>query len=344
MNYVSPKSIFSIERITLNGVNQYISIRSENIENPVILFLHGGPGISEMPLLRIFNHDLENNYTLVHWEQRGTGKSFNRNIPDSGFTIAQFVSDAYELSNYLIKRFKRDKIYIIGHSWGSIIGIKLAQQYPDLYHAYIGMGQMVDVAQAEKISFSFTINKALKLRNRKAVRQLRKADNPNFLTIENNKNWYKQLKTQRKWLVRFKGFIYKHSLYMKLLNAYWYASEYSLFDLIRFLRGSVYSIKKMWPEIMKVNLFNTTLNFKIPIYFFQGIYDFNSPTELVKEYYKEISAPDKELFIFENSAHAPNYEENIKFNSLVDYLFQNIEHKEKYPAFTTREYKVHYED
>jgi pimeloyl-ACP methyl ester carboxylesterase len=117
--------------------------------------------------------------------------------------------------------------------------------------------------------------------------------------------------------------------------------------MFKLVRSSTISVKKLWPEIMQVNFLEDPGSFLMPVYFIQGIYDFNSPTELVRDYFNYITAPDKDFFLFENSAHAPNYEESYRFNRLVEYLITNVEHvmdeNGKYLVFE-REYKVQYED
>jgi len=310
-------TISSLEYIQLNGVKQCLMIRSYDINNPIILYIHGGPGTPELPLIRHFNSDLEKHFTIVYWEQRGTGKSFNKNIADSTYKIAQFIDDGYELSKYLIKRFNKEKIFILGHSWGTIISVKLVINHPELYYAYIGIGQEVNVKKGEELSYKYALSKANESNNKKAIKELQQINIPFYLTIDNNKNWYKQLKTERKWLTYFGGVLHNQKDYSQFTKIYLKASEYSLFDMIKFARGSVISLNKLWPEIMKVNLLNEYTDFKIPVYLFQGKFDYNNPTELVYEYYNKITAPKKELLIFDESAHNPNFEENLKFNNKI---------------------------
>ena len=319
------KTISTLEYIQLNGVKQCLLIRSYNTDNPIILYIHGGPGTSELPLIRKYNSELEKHFTVVYWEQRGTGKSFNKNIPDSTYTIDQFVKDGFELSKIIIERFHQDKIYIMGHSWGTIISTKLAINHPKLYYAYIGIGQVVDMKRGEELSYKFALQKAIDTGNKKAIKALRQINAPTYLTINNNENWYKQLKTERKWVTYFGGVIYNQKDYSQLTKIYLKSSEYSLFDMIRFARGSVFSLKKLWPEIMKINLMKKYIEFKIPVYLIQGKHDHNNPTELVYEYYNKIIVPEKKLFIFDKSAHNPNFEENIKFNNLIEKIINKNE-------------------
>ena len=317
------KPLASLEYIKLGGVKQCILIRSHNKNNPILLYFHGGPGTSELPLIRHFNNELEKYFTVVYLEQRGTGKSFNKKIFDDSLNIDQFVYDGYELSKYLLKRFNKEKLILVGHSWGTIISTKLALKYPEMYYSYVGIGQVVNMQKGEQNSYAYALDKALESNNQKAIKALKKINVPSYLTISNNSNWFAQLKTERKWLSYYGGVIHNQKNYKQFTKIYLKSSEYSLLDMIKFARGSVSSLKHLWPEIMDVNLLNDHTDFKIPVYFVQGKYDYNCPSELVHEYYNKITAPKKELYIFEESAHNPNFEENSKFNKLIIDTFKN---------------------
>ncbi len=310
-----------MESILLNGVKQSLLIRSYNIKNPVILYIHGGPGSPEMPLIRYFNKQLEQHFTVVCWEQRGAGKSFNRSVPASTFTIAQFVDDGYELSKYLAKRFNQEKIYIIGHSWGTIISTLLARNHPELFYAYIGVGQVVNAELSEKLSYKLVLEKAIESNHAKAIKELRQINTPDYLTIDHNNKWLKQLTIERKWVTFFGGSIRNQNNYNQFLRIIIKSPEYSIPDMIKYVRGSKSSLSLLWPEIMKTDFLNSIVQFEIPVYFFQGIYDFNCPAELINIYYPKIIAPKKELVLFNESAHNPGSEENEKFNEKVIELF-----------------------
>ncbi len=310
-------SISSIENIEINGINQYVMIRSYDISNPIILYFHGGPGTSELPLIRHYNSELEKHFTVVYLEQRGTGKSFRKSIFKERLSIDQFVDDGYELSKYILKRFNKEKLFIVGHSWGTIISTKLAVKYPELYYAYIGIGQDVIPLRGEQLSFQYALSKAIESNNKKAIKELKEINNPNYLTIDNNTKWYNQLKKERKWLTYFGGVIFNQKDYGQFTRIYLKSRDYSIFDMVKFAKGSVLSLKSVWPELMTINLLNGYTKFRIPVYFIQGQYDYNCPTELVREFYEKVTAPKKELLIYNNSAHNPNFEENQKFNNWI---------------------------
>lgn len=315
------KSISSKEFIQLNGTKQFILIRGSNVDNPILLYIHGGPGTSELPLLTYYNKELEKHFIIVYWEQRATGKSYSKKVARETNSVSQFVDDGYELSKHLIKRFAKEKIIICGHSWGTIVSTQLAIKYPDLYLAYIGIGQLVDMKKGEQLSFNFTLSKAYEANNKQSIKKLLAINNPPYLTIDNNPRWFKQLKAERKWLTYFGGEFYNQKDYSQFTKIYLKSKDYSAIDMKKFAQGSLFSLKRLWPEIMEINLLNGFTDFKIPVYLVQGKYDYNSPSELVEEYFKQIKAPEKELLLFEKSGHSANFEENAKFNQTIIDLF-----------------------
>lgn len=308
---VIPTSIASLEQITLGGYKQWILIRTHNVKNPLLLFLHGGPGSTEMGFAHKYEKKLEEHFIFVNWDQRGSGKSFSRKIPKDSMNIEQFVSDAHELVLHLMKRFKKDKIVLVGHSWGSMLGVLLVQRYPELFSAYVGIGQATNLTENEKVSYQFTLDEARKRGNKKAERQLLKLQPPYFDDIM-------QLNKQRKWMNKFGGALYNQTSIWPLLKVMFGAPEFTIRDILKFLQGTVFSNKSMWSEIIeKTDLPKDACKFSIPVYFIMGKYDYNTPYVLAEAYFKKIQAPKKEFICFEKSAHSPNYEEPEKFDEVM---------------------------
>jgi pimeloyl-ACP methyl ester carboxylesterase len=189
------RSIASLEKVNLGGQEQWILLRGMDITKPVILFLHGGPGTSNMCLLRKYTDELEQHFIVVTWDQRGAGKSYKAINPHSSMTIDRFVLDTGELTQLLCHRFDRQKIFLVGHSWGSLIGIFSIQKYPDLYHAYIGIGQIVNMQENEQISYDWTLAQATKAEDKRAIRTLTEIGTPAYTG-----DGQKKLMTQRRLL------------------------------------------------------------------------------------------------------------------------------------------------
>lgn len=201
-----PDGIETLEKIIIGEAEQWIYIRSKNSSKPVLLFLHGGPGGSAMSKLRYFNSDLEDYFTVVNWDQRGAGKSYSRSIPEEMFNIEQFVADTVEMTFYLKERFETEKIYLLGHSWGTIIGIMAAYQYPHLYHAYIGTAQVVEPGRGEQISYQYALEAASEEGNVSALAELEMIG-PAPYPMDNQ--FWDKLLIQRKWLAHYGGVVHK---------------------------------------------------------------------------------------------------------------------------------------
>lgn len=309
---VDPPGIESMERITLGGVDQQIYIRGENRENPVLLFLHGGPGFSEMVPVRHYNRELEEHFVVVNWDQRGTGKSYSRKIPSESMNLEQIVDDALELTLKLQERFAVEKIYLVGHSWGSIVGVHAADRHPEYYHAYVGVGQAVDFVEAEKISYEFTVDQARILDHQEALEELRQIGPPPYTVDEREK-----IGVQRKWLFEFGGEVYGETnnarYLLNLLKIHLLAPEYSVMDIVNLVRGNNLSQELMWDDLLTTDLPAQVPALEIPVYFLTGRGDYVTVFEKVEEYYDMLEAPHKELIWFDKSAHSPNFEEPDRF-------------------------------
>ena len=155
----SPKGISEFQYLNINNSRQYVLIRGKDTSNPVLLFLHGGPGASATALLRKFNSDLENHFTVVYWDQRNTGKSFNQNTSKDEIKVSNYLNDVEYLTTYLKNKFKVDKIFLVGHSWGSRLGMYAIQKHPENYSAFVGVGQELASFEGEKLSYEYTLNK-----------------------------------------------------------------------------------------------------------------------------------------------------------------------------------------
>jgi len=307
----APKSIASLEKVNIGGVEQWLLIRGYDTSNPVLLFLHGGPGVTEMPLAHDMWPELEKKFVFVHWDQRGAGKSYHRSIPPDTMNFNQYLSDTHEVVELLRTRFGAKKIYLVGHSWGSQLGIPTVQKYPELFYAYVGIGQVVNQKQNEAIIYQFVIDEATKRQNRRAIRQLNKIGPPPYDNI-------KKIGIERKWMMKFGGVACKKQDYRRL---YWQgltSKEYTPLDWVRFFRGGSFSGKCRWHEFWTFNLFEQAPRIEVPVYFFVGRHDYNTPWILAEKYYQILDAPKgKTLIWFENSAHLLPFEEPEKFSDVM---------------------------
>lgn len=311
-------SIAALECVNINGLDQSLLIRSEDTDNPILLYLHSGPGSTEMVPFRSYHKGLEKYFTVVMWEQRGTGKSYDKSIPPESMTMAQMVEDTKTLSEYLLARFHKKKLLLVGHSWGTALGLLTVCKYPGYFYAYAGSGQVVAQDEAEKISYDYLVKTALETGNKQASNELGQINSRfPYLDIDRNPAWYEEIKTQRKWLVKLGGEVYGQTNNSFMFASALGLSEYTISDFIKFAQGSEFSLKALWPEVMKLDLRKDTKEIPVPVFFLQGRHDLVTPSVLVEAYFHSLAAPGKELIWFESSAHHPMYEEAGKYEEIL---------------------------
>jgi len=237
-------SISTIEKVTLGGQEQYIIIRGADSTKPVMLFLHGGPGNPEIAFMKNTNQAIEHDFVMVYWEQRGAGKSYSKQIPVESMNLEQFISDTRELSEILAKRFKQEKIYIMGHSWGSFLGILTVQRHPELFHAYLGVGQVCYQYKGEQISFEWVKEQANKQNNEDAVEALSKISFPDSLS--NSDVWLDYLMVERKYVTQFGGGVaHDMSGMWPIIKMFLNTKEYTFGEKINFMRASIFSLEHL---------------------------------------------------------------------------------------------------
>lgn len=307
-------SIAVIKTVNINGLNQRMIIRGRDSTKPVLLYLHGGPGDPEFPFVRHFNSAIEDLFVVCYWDQRGAGLSYSKDIPPETMTLSQFVDDAGTVSEYLIRRFNCKKIYLLGHSWGTLLGSFTVKKYPEYYNAFIAVGQVGDQQQAEKISYDFVLTRARELKDRKAIRTLEEIGPPPY---PDPKVAIEKMIKERKYVIRYGGAIKRGNFYPQAIKPILICSEYSFMDKINYLKGMKFSKDFLWDVIMKSNLFREIPAQQIPIYIMQGTSDYETSYSVAKEYFDILQAPVKKFFTFENSAHSPIFEEPEKFNMIL---------------------------
>ncbi len=314
-NIISPDAYEDLTKIEINGVNQWIYTRTNNLDNPIILYLHGGPGTSSLPLLAHYNSALEDEFIVVNWDQRGSGKSYDPLLRSDQITIDLILSDLEFLVDYLKTRFNKDKIFLIGHSWGSYLGVKAVLRHPENYYAYISVGQVVNSTRNEQISYNFALQSATAAANYADIWALKNIGYPQN-GYGPNEMW--DLIRQRYILYRYRGAVLSNDGYDEIDRVLYNSSVYSLYEKANLIWGSLFVFRSMWNEfITKINLDIESINFEVPVYFCVGMHDFTTPYQLAIDYFNRINAPDKELYEFEESAHCSIFEEPEKFNRIV---------------------------
>jgi pimeloyl-ACP methyl ester carboxylesterase len=307
-----PGSIATMEQVTLGGSQQWITIRGTNAHNPVLLYLGiGGPGAGGFPATAMTLAPLEDHFVVVNWDQPGTGKSYNA-VPISTLTVDRFVSDAHELTQLLRARFHQDKIYVLGLSWGTILGIKLVQQYPDLFHAYVGTGQMVNTTENDRLGYQFALKVAGERGDTTTVDTLRHNGPPPYV----GDGMAMKYVAYNDVLFSYMG---SPSLEMVLLLAPQFAPEYGLLDKVNFDRGLIELYAVLYPQLRDLDFMRSATRLDVPIYFLVGRHDVNAMASLVERYYNVLQAPHKEL-IWLDSGHGASADDIL--DAMVNHVLK----------------------
>ena len=301
-------SIAEVKWVKLAGLEQWVMIRGESITNPVLILLHGGPGMSETSLFRGFNSALERSYTVVYWDQRGAGKSFDPDTPRSSMTVEQFLADLDQLVDYVRKRVGKRKVTLLGHSWGSQLGCLYAARHPDKVAVYVGCAQIGDSRRSETVSYAIALDAARRAGNRKAEQEL--------LAIGPPPHDGRSLWIERTWLNRLDGAMKPKALW-KLARVLLADKEHSVFDAFTTFRALRWTIDAMWPEVTKLSLPELVPALQMPTFFMLGRKDHWVPSEVSLAYIDALIAPAKRVIWFDESGHEIFADEPDKFNETM---------------------------
>ena len=299
--------------LNVNGVEQGMFIKGKDVTNPVLLYLHGG--MPEYFLTQKYPTGLEDYFTVVWWEQRGSGLSYSANIPPESMTLEQMISDTKEVTNYLRKRFGQEKIYLMGHSGGTFIGIQVAAQAPELYHAYLSVAQMSYQLKSEKLAYDYMLQQYKEKANKHMVRKLESA--PVTLTDgipDSYLSW-------RDEAMHSLGVGTTHDMNSVITGIFLPSltcREYSLIEKVNMWRGKSRSgVSSLWDTMLATDMTKRVPELNIPVYFFHGIYDYTVSYILAKDYFEKLRAPMKGFYTFEQSAHSPLFEEPERMQQIL---------------------------
>ena len=301
-------------RVNINGVEQGMFIQSKDATKPVLLFLHGGPGMPEYFLTRRYPTGLEDLFTVCWWEMRGAGLSYRADISPETLTLEQLTADTIEVTQYLRKRFGQEKIYLLGHSGGSFIGIQAAARAPELYHAYIGMAQMAYQMQSETAAYQYMLGQYRELGNRKMVRKLEEAP---FTLTDPLPRAYLVLRDPAMHGV---GVGTTHDMKSVITGIFFpvmRCPEYTFREKLNIWRGKSFSQGLLRDRMFMTDLGAVVPELKLPVYFCHGTYDYTVTYKETKAYFEKLRAPLKGFYTFAQSAHSPAFEEPKKMLQIL---------------------------
>ena len=291
----TPNGIDEATYVTLGGLEQWITIRGEDRKNPVLLLLHGGPGDATNPWGYAGFRNWLKYFTVVQWDQRGAGRTLGRNgaAAASTITVERMVQDGVELAELLSKRLQKDKIVLVGHSWGSTLGVFMAKARPELFHAFVGTGQVADPARNYAVAYAALVEKASREGNSRAVEELKAVGPPPYKDG-------KGFAIQRKWSNLFEGadVFLASALGFALL-----APGYSPGDINDWFDGQNVSAEHLVPEISALDAKRLGGEFSVPVFVIQGAEDFTTPTSLAKTYLNSLHAPRKAFATIDGAGH-----------------------------------------
>jgi pimeloyl-ACP methyl ester carboxylesterase len=304
------------ERVQVEDARLYLLTRGRDSNAPVMLWLHGGPGGAERPLFRMYNAKLEQRFVVAYWDQRGAARSFDPKADPSRLTISRHLADMDVVIDHLRRTYGKDKVILLGHSWGATLGLLYAQAHPEKVAAFVGVGQPTNELQRQRAQYDFVITEAHRRGDAEALQRIDAIGPPPFSAR-------REIATQR--LVERYGGYYRKSPSMALLIARGIAGGYVRpWELARLFRGNAVSLEAMNDEMLKLDLPTTTPVVSTPVVFMLGRYDRQVDSRLAAKYFEALSAPHKRLMWFENSAHNVPFEEPALFNDAVPRLLAEV--------------------
>ncbi len=301
-----PGSLSERVFVEIGGIRQGMIIQSADPSNPVLLFLHGGPGMVEFFMEEDYPTGLAQHFTMVWWEQRGAGMSFASDIPPETMTLAQMIADTIEVADYLRDRFGQERILLLGHSWGSYLGIQVAHAAPDRFLAYVGMAQIAHQLRSEVMARDHLLALYRARGDARMVRQLEAAP----VSMEDG--------TSPAWMRLRDAAMHRAGVgHMRAMDSVvtgiflpmWRVRAYTLREKINIWRGKIWSRPFFWKALLRDDLTARLTRFDLPVYFLVGRHDFTANADLSRAYFDAIEAPVKGFYLFDDSAHSPLFEE-----------------------------------
>lgn len=274
----------------IGGIRQAVEIRTDDADKPVLLFLSGGPGSSMMTGSEAFSHRLRQEFTLVHWDQRDAGKTLKLNPSPSQPTVEQMASDTRQVIDFLRDKLKKEKIYLLGSSWGNVLGFHIVRHHPELLHAYFAVNPVISQLASEKALLA-ELKRHFK-DNPAAARELASVDIP----FEDDED----LLFLRKWLFYKEGKAFAGTEEFRTGFLQW-SKDWS----------------PVWRQVMRIDLPKELARVDCPVYFFVGQNDIQTSTGIARQYFKQLQAPRKDLILFEHSGHQIHKDEPDKFQEAI---------------------------
>lgn len=316
---VAPNGVQETFKLRIGGIDQWVYTRGQDRNNPVLLFVHGGPASPSAPTMWLYQRPLEEYFTVVNYDQRGAGRTYLENEIEKvrpTLRIGQFVDDAVEMAQAISQRYGKRKVILVGHSWGTVVGMRAVLAHPELFHAYVGIGQVISMQDNEKVSFDFALAQARKENNQKAIQALESiAPYPGDTPITRER-----IVIERTWAQHYGGLAAYRGDFAYYFNAPLLSPEYDEAAVKAIDKGSLLTLERVLKEWLEVD-FKPVTKFPVPVVMFMGRHDYTTPSEPTAAWLSKVQAPYKQAVWFENSSHLVQFEEPGKtLVSLLEYV------------------------
>lgn len=313
---VAPGSVQVLQTVRIGGIDQWISVRGADLDNPILLYLHGGPAAPMMPASWTFQRPWEDFFTVVQWDQRAAGRTFRANDPAAvaqTIAIDRYVADAIELIGWLRTTYGKRKVIVVGHSWGTVIGMRVLMEKPEWLHAYVGIGQIIHPATDEAIGYAWALEHARAEGNAEAIAELEALAPYPGTDLRGGR-----IDAQRKWVIHYGG----HSAFRSDSNWYFRSQrlspDYDADDRKAIGAGSALTLDRVLAQWLTLD-FRDVRRVRAPVFMLMGRHDYTTPSQPVDAWIRAVRAPDKAGIWFEQSAHfAPMEEPGRTLHVLVE--------------------------
>lgn len=310
-----PGAIAELTGVETGGHRLTVMIRGQRKDNPVLLFLAGGPGGSEIGAMRRHLADLERHFVVATWDQRGSGKSYPQLDPTSTITPEGYVADTLAVTEYLQDRFGQDRVVLVGQSWGSLLGVLAIQRAPERYRAFVGVGQMVSIRETDRIFYEDTLAWARKEHDSGLATSLEKIGPPPYRSI---------LDYETALSHEHDVYPYDHSPNAEGAGGFsenLLVEEYSLLEQVHVLAAFMETFNALYPKLQGIDLRRSATRLEVPVFFAKGAHEARGRVEPFEEWFNDLSAPHKEVATFDTSGHRPMFEQPGEF---VDYMVDTV--------------------
>ncbi|MFE7632034.1 alpha/beta fold hydrolase [Kocuria sp. NPDC057446] len=306
-----PGSVAELTTVAIGGHEQSIMIRGHDRDNPVLLFLEGGPGGTALGAMRASGQGLEEDFVVAVWDQRGTGKSLSALEPTATMTVEQMVADTVAVADHLRNRFGQEKIYLVGSSWGTTLGVLAVQQAPEKFHAYVGSGQMVDQQETDRRMYAETLAWAERTGETDFAQRLRDNGPPPYTDML---AYPDALSTNPEYRDFPHGDDFDPaSQYPVSL----FVEEYTLTEQVRAMGGIIDTFAVLYPQLQDIDFRRDVPELGVPVYVVEGAHESPGRSDLAVEWFEDLDAPDKELVVLDRSGHTPHLDQPSRFHDVM---------------------------